>query len=59
MNNLIYATVYFEHAQVIRSDNKPESVEKSGDVKNRRISEKTQGVHPRTDFQTPLCFLEN
>jgi hypothetical protein len=38
--------VRFEHAQVIRCDIKPGSVDRNRDVENAMVSEKNQGVVP-------------
>jgi hypothetical protein len=59
---LIDVRVPSEHVQVIRSNIRPESVEKCRDVQNEPIwanfRKKAKGIHLTLFFQTPLYFLE-
>jgi hypothetical protein len=55
---LVNARANFEHAQVIRSDIGPESVEKFRDVQNGPISGKKLIISLALFFQPPLYFLE-
>jgi hypothetical protein len=56
---LVNAGAHFQPIQVLRCDSKPRSAEKSRDVKNGTILEKSRGMLLGPICQTPLYILED